>query len=361
MQSNSPLADSSQPIRVLVVDDATFMVKAVSGILESDAGVTVVGSAKNGQDALEKIKELEPDVITLDMDMPVMDGIRAIRHIMIQCPVPIVVLSSLYDNGAITFEALRLGVVDFLPKPSGAVSRDIHVQGQHIIDRIRMATSVNINNVRRVRLNSEKEDQGLLSERFGFRPMDYLLAVGTSLSGPNTIIRLLAGLPASLPCGVVILMDIAPKILDSFVDKFNEYVHWHVQVAEEGQELAQGSCYLSSTAAPVVIAVSDEGKPVLQMLAEDPAPIDRFFVSAAEQFKEQCVGLLLSGPGEDGAQGCQRIKEAGGTTIAQATDTCVYPNLSQNAISEGNIDLVREEAELVDSLVELLDRGAGET
>ena len=113
-------------IRVLIVDDAAFMVKALTEMLNSDPLIEVVGGAKNGLDALNKIKQLKPDVITLDVDMPVMNGIQAVRHIMIECQVPIIMLSSLYNHGEITFEALRLGVVDFLPKPSGAISKDIH-------------------------------------------------------------------------------------------------------------------------------------------------------------------------------------------------------------------------------------------
>ncbi|MFI3221209.1 MAG: response regulator, partial [Methylococcales bacterium] len=144
-------------IKVLVVDDADFMIKAVSEILNSDDDIEVVGSAKNGLQALEKIKELAPDVITLDVDMPIMDGLRTVRHIMLECPVPIVMLSSLFSNGAITFEALRLGVVDFLPKPSGAISQNIHTAKQQIIDRIKNAVSVNIHNIHRVRVNPINE------------------------------------------------------------------------------------------------------------------------------------------------------------------------------------------------------------
>ena len=129
---------ATEKIKVLVVDDASFMVKAISNILNSDPDIEVVGSAKNGLEALTKIKELKPDIITLDVDMPIMNGITAVRHIMLECPVPIVILSSLFTNGAISFEALRLGVVDFLPKPSGAISKDIHIAKQHIIDRVKM-------------------------------------------------------------------------------------------------------------------------------------------------------------------------------------------------------------------------------
>jgi two-component system, chemotaxis family, protein-glutamate methylesterase/glutaminase len=171
---------SMEKIKVLVVDDAAFMVKAVSELLESDPDIEILGSAKNGQDGLQKIKTLHPDVVTLDIDMPVMDGVTAIRHIMIEAPVPIVVLSSLFSDGAITFEALRLGVVDFLPKPSGAISRDIHRAKQQLIDRVKLASVVNMQNIRRVKLSQWDSREGL-AERYGFQPLDYLLAIGTTL------------------------------------------------------------------------------------------------------------------------------------------------------------------------------------
>ena len=139
-----------EKIKVLVVDDASFMVKAVSDILKSDPQIEVVGSARNGQEGLDKIKELQPDVITLDVDMPVMDGIKTVRHVMIESPVPIVMLSSLFSDGAITFEALRLGVVDFVPKPSGAISQDIHNAKQEILDRVKIAASMHIENSSRL-------------------------------------------------------------------------------------------------------------------------------------------------------------------------------------------------------------------
>ena len=112
-------ATVAKKIKVLIVDDAAFMRKAILSMLESDAQIEVVGTAANGKEGLEQIAKLQPDVVTLDIDMPVMDGITSIRHIMIKSPVPVVVLSSLFSDGAITFDALRLGVVDFIPKPSG--------------------------------------------------------------------------------------------------------------------------------------------------------------------------------------------------------------------------------------------------
>uniref|UniRef100_UPI004057B836 response regulator n=1 Tax=Candidatus Electronema sp. TaxID=2698783 RepID=UPI004057B836 len=200
--------------KVLVVDDATFMTKAISDLLESDAEIEVIGVARNGLEGLKKIKELHPDVITLDIDMPVMDGLQAIRHIMIEAPVPIVVLSSLFSDGSITFEALRLGVVDFVAKPSGAISSDIHVAKQQIVDRIKLATAVNFQNIRRVRVRKNGASQTLPSASGSLRS---LVVIGTSLTGPNSFIRLMTRLEGGLPAAAVILLEISPKILPAFI------------------------------------------------------------------------------------------------------------------------------------------------
>jgi two-component system chemotaxis response regulator CheB len=343
----------NEKIRVLVVDDAAFMVKAVSDILESDPMIEVVGTAKNGLEGLEKVKELRPDVITLDMDMPVMDGIRAVRHIMIEAPVPIVVLSSLYNDGSITFEALRLGVVDFVPKPSGAVSRDIHSASQKIIDRIKIATGVNINNIRRVRLPKPDVEQSL-SERYGFQHLDSIIAIGTTISGPNTFIRLLSTLSPQLPATTVIVMDIAPQILASFVRKFDEHTDWKIETARNGAVMEQGTCYIASNENSLTIATNGAGEASLRVTEAVENPLDLLFSSAAEVFKQNTVGLLLTGVGSDGAGGFAKIKEKGGATIAQSTNTCVYPNLTEYAVKQGTVDYLVEENEIVGQIESII-------
>lgn len=339
--------------KVLVVDDATFMVKAVSDILESDPSVKVVGTARNGLEGLEKVKELKPDVITLDMDMPVMDGIKAIRHIMIEAPVPIVVLSSLYNDGSVTFEALRLGVVDFVPKPSGAVSRDIHTAAQKIIDRIKIATAVNINNIRRVRL-PDIDTQKSLNERYGFQHLDYVLVIGTTLTGPNTFIRLMSNISPQLPAATVIVMDIAPQILESFVKKFDDHVNWKVDIARDNVVLEQGTCYIASNESSVSFQVNENDQASLKVGDKVEQPLNKLFTSAAEVFKQNAVGVLLTGIGDDGTVGFSKIKENAGTTIAQSTDTCVYPNLTQHAIDGGAVDIIAEENEIAAQIESLM-------
>ena len=328
-----------EKIKVLIVDDAAFMVKAIREILNSDPGIEVLGSARNGLECLQMIQKLRPDVITLDVDMPIMDGIKAVRHIMIESPVPIVMLSSLGSHGDITFEALRLGVVDFLPKPSGAISKDIHQAQDQIIQRVKIATALNIENVRRVklpRLNTREK----LSERYGFKALDYLITVGTTIGGPGTVIRLMSQLPPQLPAALVVIQEISPKILPAFAKQFSEHTPWRVEAGQEGTVLEQGVCYICAYDEPLVVQLNADKEACLMAGDAKDQPLNALFSSAAQVFEQHTIGLLLTGVGDDGAEGFARIKQKDGTTIAQATDTCVYPNLTQYAIERGTVDLV---------------------
>lgn len=328
----------AEKLKVLIVDDAAFMRKAVAQILAADPELMVAGESRNGREAVDAARSLYPDVITMDIDMPVMDGITAIKHIMIERPTPIVVLSSLTSEGTVTFEALRLGVVDFVPKPSGSISTDMDSAKKQLIDRIKVAKSVNMDNVRRVRLSRKWGAKDRINSLYGYIPLDHLVAVGTTLSGPNTVIRLLSQLSPSLPAAVVVIQEISPRIVESFCRQFNEHAPWRVEVARAGQTVEQGSCYISSTERPHSIESNAKGEPCLRESHAPERPLDSLFESAARVFSRNTLGLLLTGLGEDGAAGFAAIKAAHGVTVAQKADCCVYPNLTRNAIVKGVVD-----------------------
>ncbi|MCK5916263.1 MAG: response regulator, partial [Deltaproteobacteria bacterium] len=269
----------NKPIKVLIVDNAAFMRSAIFKMIECDPQIEVVGTACNGQEALEMIDKLQPDVVTLDVDMPVMDGITCTRHIMIESPVPVVILSSLFNDGAITFDALRLGVVDFIPKPSGAVSTDIERSRQHLIDRIKLASAVNLDNIRRVRLPLHDVNKDI--DRYGYQPLDYILALGTTLSGPNAIIRLLANLSPALPTAIVVVVEISPEILSAFIERLDMAIPWEIYKAEDGIQLKQGACYISSYQEGVLLQSGPDGTICLTKGEDENEPLNQLFVSAA--------------------------------------------------------------------------------
>lgn len=346
-------------IRVLIVDDSKFMRKSLTRILESDPGVQVIGSARNGLDGLEKIKDIRPDVITLDIDMPVMDGLETIRHIMIKSPVPIVVLSSMFDNGRVTFDALRLGVVDFVPKPSGAISPDIDTASRQIINRIKLATSLNLDNVRRVQL-THNDLQNHPRDMYRYRSLDYVMALGTTLSGPNTVIRLLTQIRPTLPMAIVVVQEISLKIIDAFTRQFDQHVPWRVEMAQDGAVVKQGVCYISSTERSIVLETNTSGEAVMRLVEHKTEPLNHLFASAADVFQQNTIGVLLTGIGDDGGDGFARIKDLSGITLAQATDCCVYPNLTQSAIEKGVVDLAISENDLPGIINNQMHSWAGE-
>jgi two-component system chemotaxis response regulator CheB len=345
LAKNWASAIMDEPIKALIVDDALFMRKAISEILESDQRLQIVGTARDGLDGLDKIKELKPDVITLDIDMPRMDGLTAIRHIMIDSPVPVVVLSSLFSDGAVTFEALRLGVVDFVPKPSGAISEDMEKSRRQIIDRVKIASNVNFENIRRVRIAAEPDQSGSDQAQDTESPT-HIIALGTSLSGPNTVIRLLTRLSPLLPAAVVVVQEIAPQILPAFVERFNQHVPWQIEMAQDGQVIQQGACYIGSNEYALSIGTNNEDQPYLKLSEPVDQPLNLLFNSAAESFEKNTIGVMLTGVGDDGAEGFAKIQKNNGTTIAQDMQCCVYPNLTQNAIDKGTVSTVVKEQQL---------------
>ncbi|WP_373500278.1 chemotaxis protein CheB [Desulfococcus sp.] len=341
-------------IKVLVVDDAAFMRKAVTRILETDTGIEVVGAARNGLEALEEIRRMDPDVVTLDIDMPIMDGLTAMRHIMVESPRPVVALSSLFSDGAVTFDALRLGIVDFVPKPSGAVSTDIDTSGQQLIDRIKIACSMNLTNVRRVRLRKNWAQALRVDRLYAFQPLEYMIVIGTTLTGPNTIIRLLSKLSPFLPAAIIVHQEISPKIIDAFVAEFNRHVPWRVEAARDGMIIQQGACCIGSTEHALGLELSETGEVRLHSDMSVAAPLDALFSSASEIFGRNTIGLLLTGIGSDGARGFARIKAHNGTTIVQDRQCCVFPNLTDNAIQKGVVDLIIDERQMPHTLESLM-------
>lgn len=327
------------PIKVLVVDDSYFMRRIITEILESDPQLQVIGTASNGDEGLEKIKTLQPDVVTLDIDMPGMNGLSMIRHIMIHNPLPIVVFSSLFCYGDVTFDSLELGVVDFVPKPSGMVFEDKNYLCDIIIDRVKNASGVNIGNVRRgyakpVLVNARRSSRALL---------EGIITIGAGLSGASSVIRLVSQLSPSFPAAAVAMIEIAPQVLPSFVKKFNERNYWKIELIEDGQAINPGVCYIGSHENATRIELDNFNAPCFRMEGKTEEPINTLFRSAADVFDSNTIGVLLAGLGNDGAAGFSHIQLCNGVTIAQNTNCCVFPNLTQNAINMGAVTHVVDE------------------
>uniref|UniRef100_UPI004057C2D7 chemotaxis protein CheB n=1 Tax=Candidatus Electronema sp. TaxID=2698783 RepID=UPI004057C2D7 len=178
--------------------------------------------------------------------------------------------------------------------------------------------------------------------------------IGTSLTGPNSFIRLMTRLEGGLPAAAVILLEISPKILPAFIEKFNEFASWKIAMAEDGAVIEQGVCYIQSNLLAVTVDFTEYGDPCFRIGDPTEHPLDTLFVSAAEAFREKTVGVLLTGYGDDGSEGFAVIQKQGGKTIAQSVESCVYPNLTDSAIKRNRVDMVVEESRLAETISQLI-------
>lgn len=345
------------PVRTLVVDDAPLMRKVIPQILSKHPDIEVVGTAANGKECLSRIRELRPDVVTLDIDMPVMNGITTIKNIMVRYQIPIVIVSSLIQDGFFAFEALRLGVVDFVPKPSGVSDSDLGLEEELIRQRVQAASCMQVQCVRRVR---RKKKRGVVTSLDTSAP-PAVVVIGTNLAGPNTIMHILSRLNEDFAGAIICLQEIHPRILAPFCSCFSQITELDVLPVTEACTLRSGVVYMASTASGVAVRASTERSHELFLTTTEPtgSPIDQLFESAAHHFKQNTCGVLLSGLGKSGADGMGKIRELGGFTIAKSQEGCAYPGLVVNAIEKGVVDVVLGEKEIPGKMVSWLQSRMG--
>ncbi|MCU0588222.1 MAG: response regulator [Syntrophobacteraceae bacterium] len=312
-----------------------MMRRAIRDVLDRQEGIEVVGTAANGREALDKIGRLRPDVVTLDIDMPVMNGITTVKNIMIRHRTPVVMISSLVEDGYFAFEALRLGVMDFIPKPSRIHGGSWKDDEELLTLRVRIAASMQVQRLRRVRLSTVRSAEGQGSAS----PPSTAVAVGTTLAGPNSIMHVVSHLPRGFQGSVIAIQEIHPRILKPFCRYFNEISPVEVVPLIESTPLRSGKVYMGSTLSGARLHRSQtDGSPWLRLEGPRDAPIDELFTSAADIFGRRACGILLTGLGVDGTDGMRRIRAAGGLTLGQDHECCVYPNLVQHAVDHDAVD-----------------------
>lgn len=330
--------EARRPVRTLIVDDAALMRKVIKEILSRNDEIEVVGTAAHGQECLERIPELKPDIVTLDIDMPVMNGLTAIKNIMVRHQIPIVVISSLVQDGYFAFEALRLGVMDFLPKPSRTSGGDWDGEEELVRMRVRASSGMQVHRMRRVGRRKKAEPCHGSKDTV---PTG-VIAMGTTLAGPNTVMHIVTRLPRDFPGAIVAVQEIHPRILAPFCSYFNEISPLEVVPVTHPRPLSGGKVFIGSTFQDIEITPSSshEGEFRLNVTDSSATPIDRLFESAARCFGKNACGVLLTGVGTDGAEGLGAIKQAGGLTMAQDHECCVYPNLVENALRQDVVDVL---------------------
>jgi len=324
-------------ITVLIVDDSAFMRQMIKQMLTTDPEIEVVGVAVNGRDALKKIQVYNPQVITLDLEMPEMDGLQFLAELMRVNPLPVVVVSSLaVKGGEQTFHALQLGAVDFITKPDAKPSKEIWSIQEELILKVKAAASVSPEQIKNL-------PSPAAVESIPFHPeiKKGVVAIGASTGGPRALSFLIANLPKDFPWGIIIAQHLPKEFVYSFASRLDSISLLKVKVAEDGEEVLPGKVLIAPSG--LQTGVIRKGEKYLIKLAESTAlyrpSADYLFNSVAENFGAQSIGVLLTGMGADGAYGLKMMRKAGSITIAESPETCVIYGMPRAAVEIGAASL----------------------
>lgn len=345
-------------IRVLVVDDSAVMRKLISNCLERDSEIEVVATAIDGDFALNKIEQLRPDVVTLDVDMPRMDGISTLGHIVAKYDIPVVMLSSLTARGAaLTMRALEKGAVDFICKPAGP-SR-VGDMADELISKIKGASrgkAVAANN-RFVELRGKR---GKAPSTGSGRKAQKVVAIGASSGGPHALRYLLPRIPGDLNACVLIVQHMPESFTSMLARWLDEMCELEVKEAVEGDVIAPGKAFIAPACTHMTVRRRGAGCEVSleqgSVVNGHMPSVDVLFRSVAAEYGAQATGVIMTGMGSDGAQGIGEIKKAGGRTFAQDKESCSVFGMPRVAIEKGFVDEAVALTEIASRLIDAVGR-----
>ncbi len=328
----------TEQLRVLVVDDSALMRKLIPQILNTDSSIQVVGTAMDGSFGLKKIEELRPHVVTLDLEMPGMNGLDTLKEIMRRHRLPVIVVSSHSTNGAsITLKALSLGAFDFVAKPADVSSRMGEI-AQELISKIKAAAQSSGGGPKGIPVFEAQKGRSKASITPG-GPASKVVAIGISTGGPQALQYLLPQLPSDFPGTIVVVQHMPENFTDMFARRLDEICAIRVKEAQSGDILQPGRALICPGNRHLKVRKLPLGE--VAVLADDPKvnghrpSADVLFHSVAEEFGSRSVAVLMTGMGDDGAEGLGAVKAAGGVTIAQSEDSCVVYGMPKAAIERG--------------------------
>jgi len=335
-------------MNVLVVDDSAFVRKIISDMLNSDPELTVVGSARDGLEALKQIEKLHPDVITLDVTMPRMDGLTALKHIMNEQPLPVIIVSSFTREGAeTTLKALELGAFDYVLKPSGAVFLDMHRIREDLIGKIKASKQARFLK-RSLPVAQSLKQTTELSEK--------VILIGASTGGPPAIEHILLSLPENIP-PTLIVQHMPPSFTKFFAERLSIICKFKVKEAEENDPITRNRALIAPGGYHMTVETDEKvhlnQNPPLHGVR--PA-VDCMMETAANVYSSKTLGVLLTGMGQDGAQGMKAIKKAGGFTIAQDEKTSTIFGMPKAAIELNCIDKVLPLPEIAQEIMHMTQK-----
>lgn len=323
-------------IKALVVDDSAFSRQTIKRMLESMPMVEVVGTASDGIDAIAKTLKLRPDLVTLDIEMPEMDGFSFLRWIMMERPTPVIIVSS-YSDTKTVFRALELGAADFIAKPSKKASTELKNIEKDLIDKISGIRELNLDVLSKNLKLLETQEEEPVSEDMQ-ADID-VVAIGSSTGGPAALQIILTKLPSDFPSGIVISQHMPKGFTGPLAERLDRLSKIRVKEAEEGDEVEQGRAFISPGGYHLIVK-KRSGKTRISLkeaeFEDRYAPsVDHMMHSVAETYGSRTMGILLTGMGNDGKQGMLEIKSKGGYTIAESQESAVVFGMPHEAINAG--------------------------
>jgi two-component system chemotaxis response regulator CheB len=332
-------------IRVLVVDDSALMRKIISDMLVSSPDIEVIGKANNGKDAIEKVGRLKPDVVTMDIEMPVLDGLQTLGYIMSECPTPVIMLSA-ENSEDVTITAFQYGAVDFIQKPSGGIRVDIAVIKDELIKKVKAAAGVKTSNL--VFLEEKKLNEKPEPEKVKYAKTRKIVIIGTSTGGPRALQQVIPLLPRALNAAVLVVQHMPPGFTKSLADRLNKQSMINVREAREGDLVEPGAILIAPGDYHMIVKQQKREGRTIEVISlnrdekvQGVRPsVDVLLNSVAQIYGEDALGVILTGMGSDGSMGIRKIKNAGGIVIAEDESTCVVYGMPKVIIEQKMADYI---------------------
>ncbi len=343
-------------IKVLIVDDSALIRKILTDILSSDKEISVVGTARNGQEALEKIEILKPDIVTLDIEMPLMDGLTTLKHIVSKHKLPVIMISSLTSEGAeLTLKALDEGAVDFLPKPTNVFSLSQSDIKREIVEKVKAGAKSKFYIRETIKKPNLTKVDRTNTKHGEFKT---IVAIGTSTGGPRALQSLIPELPSNIDASILIVQHMPPKFTKSLAERLNSISNIKIKEAEDGDVLSRGCGYIAP--GDYHMTVVEEGNNLVIRLNQEPQvmglrpTVDKMMESLAKINCYSKIGVILTGMGSDGTNGIIKMRQSGSYTIAQDEGTSVVFGMPKSAIATNCIDIILPLEKIANKIINIV-------
>ncbi len=352
-------------IKVLVVDDSAFMRRVITDMIKKDSLLEVAGTARNGEEAINKIIQHKPDVVTLDVEMPVLDGVGALKRIMVECPVPVLMVSSVTKEGAdITMQALELGAIDFIAKPMNMFEFSTDDMAKELCAKIKSISKVKVKKIiKSTPLIASNDNIPHMKKNFSYAKVEdfkKIVVIGTSTGGPRALQSVVPRLPDTLDAAVLIVQHMPPGFTKSLAERLDSLSTLNVKEAEDGEALKRGWVYIAPGDKHLRV-IKKRNNCVISLGNDAPVTghrpsVDALFNSVADLKTDNIIGVIMTGMGSDGAKGLVRMKtENRAMIIAQDQESCVVFGMPRAAIAKEVVDKVVPLGMISDQIIKAME------